>query len=119
MKATFRAAAIAVGVTVLVTATAGTASADTAVRVTVPSGSTSLYVYQGPGPEGDSTWNHCFALNGTAGVKTPSVPATAGQGQWNFYAYAEAGCPLDAGPLARATNVTAPRDLGSWSITLR
>lgn len=119
MKTNVRTLTIALAVSGLVCATAGTASADTTVRVTVPAGSASLYVYQGSGPEGDSNWNHCFALDGKAGAKRLSVPAVADQPQWNFYAFAEPGCPLDAGPTASATGVSTPHDLGNWSVTLR
>jgi hypothetical protein len=102
----------------LLVAGVGTASADTAVQVTVPAGAHSLYIFQGAGPEGESNWETCYPLDGSAGTKTPRVPAQPNQAQWNFYAYDESGCPLDAGVVASANDVTAPQNLSTWLVAL-
>ena len=114
-----RTTAVTFGVAALVIAGTGVADADTVVQVRVPTGSHSLYIYQGPGPEGAANWLRCFALNGSSGVKTPDIPAHPGQSQWNFFAYADSGCPIDEGPLGAARNQTAPRNPGNWQVTLR
>lgn len=112
--------ALTLGVVALIAASTGGESTDSAVRVTVPAGARSLYVYRGSAPEPVSSRHHCFALNGDAGVRTPSLFASPGQRQWNFLAYTEPGCPVSGDkPFAAARNVTAPTDLTAWSVVLR
>jgi hypothetical protein len=112
--------ALTAGVVALIAVAEGGASTVTAVRVAVPAQARSLYVYQGSAPEDASGWQQCFAVNGAVEVTTPSVLASPGEREWNFFAYAEPGCPVSGGePLAAARNVTAPEDLTAWSVILR
>ncbi|MFD8500553.1 hypothetical protein [Amycolatopsis sp. NPDC059657] len=106
---------------VVITASSGSPDTDIAVRVTVPSGAQSLYAYRGSAPGPVSDWSHCFPLNGDAGTRTPTLPASPGQRHWNFLAYAAPGCPVSGGdePFATARNITAPTDLTTWSVVLR
>lgn len=117
-----RALAAATAAAVAIVAGAGTASAAMSVTLVLPANVRSVYIYQGPGPEGDSTWNDCYySSGGPSGSSTVlgGLPASPGQQQWNFYAYADVDCPITSdGPIGIAKNQTAPNS-GTWRVTLR
>ena len=112
-----RTAAVTLGVTALLAAGAQVASADTPVQVLLPQGTLSLYVYSGAGPAGDSAWDRCVTADSPIRSANLSIP-TERHRHWNFFAYADPGCPIDSGTIGAARDKVAPDHTSYFVVTV-